>query len=366
MASLTKKGEWYSLLFCDARRTPARKRVALRTRTKREAEGLRRALEDAYAAGRFDPWSGDVAAFLRGPEPTEAEPAEPALRLLGPAADAFLAEKARLRAKTSAHYRGILSLFVRHAGAGLPVGEVTPELVLSFLDSTRCNATSRQNYCFRVGVFARWLLERGAVREDVTRRVTLERPPDKFAEKLISPAQLEAVVAAAQASSTPYVADVARVAFGLALRLGEVCAMRRGWVDLEGRRLTVRQGGGFVTKSGRDLTKPIPQGAFDVLARRCSGLSDPEAYVFENMRGRPLSPGWTSKRFKAAARAAGLPESAHFHGHRHGGISRVVAGGASIEAARRFAGHASVEMTMRYAHLHDRQYEAQVLAAAGG
>lgn len=365
MASLTKKGEWYSLLFYDAARTPSRKKVALRTRTKREAEALRRALEDGAASGRFDPWTDDPVLYLRpaAPAPT---PAALDLTQLGRAVDAFLADKDRLRPTTAAHYRGVMGLLVRHVGRELPVGSLTAAHVLSFLDSTRCNATSRRNYCLRIGVFCRWLLERGAVTEDVTRRVPLERAPDKFAQKLISPAQLVAIVTVAEASRTPYIADVARVTFSLALRLGEVCAMRRSWVDLDTRRLTIRQSDGFVTKTGRDLTKPIPQDAYDVLVRRCAALHRPDDLVFINSRGNALNPKWTSKRFKAAVRAAGLPESLHFHGLRHGGISRVVAGGASIEAARRFAGHTSVEMTMRYAHLLDRQYEEQVLTAVGG
>lgn len=366
MASLTKKGEWYSLVFFDAGRIPTRKRVALRTRTKREAEALCRTLEDGVASGRFDPWTQDVPTFLRAPDPEVASTETMDLAVFGTAVEAFLSEKDRLRPKTAAHYRGILSLLVRHVGDGLDVRSISAQHILSFLDSTRCNATSRRNYCFRVGVFCRWLMERGAVSKDVTRRVPLERAPDKFAEKLISPAQLDDIVKADEASSTPYVADVARVAFGLALRLGEVCAMRRGWVDLEGRRLTVRQGEGFLTKTGKDLTKPIPQDAHDVLARLCVGLSAPGDLVFRNSRGNALNPSWTSKRFKQAVRDAGLPECLHFHGLRHGGISRVVAGGASIEAARRFAGHASIEMTMRYAHLLDRQFEDQVLAAVGG
>lgn len=56
MASLIKQREWYYIQFYNAQRKPKRKRVPLKTRTKRKAKKLFRKLEDAYAEGEFDPW----------------------------------------------------------------------------------------------------------------------------------------------------------------------------------------------------------------------------------------------------------------------------------------------------------------------
>src|SRR5690606_11671651 len=135
----------YSLVFHDASRTPARKKVALRTRTKREAEALRRTLEDAFAAGRYDPWRQDPLDYLRPGADDDPPQGGPDLTLIGPAIDAFLAEKARLRATTHAHYSGILNLLLRHVSRDLPTAALAAEHVLSFLDQTRCNVTSRRN-----------------------------------------------------------------------------------------------------------------------------------------------------------------------------------------------------------------------------
>jgi integrase len=196
--------------------------------------------------------------------------------------------------------------------------------------------------------------------------VELPKAPDKLAGKLVTRAHLDAFTAEAEASGLSYLADVARVTYGLALRRGEVCAMRADWVDLDARTVTIRQGRGFQTKAGRDVTKPIPADAFAVLVRRLKIMGSADAFVFTNTRGEPLQGPSLSRTFKRVARRGGLPETVCFHGLRHGGISRAVAGGASLEAARLFAGHSEVAQTARYTHLSPECYAGQVLTAFDG
>lgn len=56
MASLFKQREWYYVQFYNAHREPNRKRIPLKTRTRRKAKKLLRRLEDAYAEEAYDPW----------------------------------------------------------------------------------------------------------------------------------------------------------------------------------------------------------------------------------------------------------------------------------------------------------------------
>lgn len=355
MASLSKQDGRYYLKFYDEARRPRRKTLSLKVRTKDAASRLQLKLENDYALGRFDPWTDDPFTYDRTPVRTQVS-------TLRAAYDAFMLTRAGCRTTTRDHYRWCLEPFVTFLGDDFPTKQLTWQLVLAWLDSTGAGVQSRHTYLSRIGIFCRFLVEEGVLKADVSKKVPLEDPPDKFAQKLITESDLDRIVALAQRSRVPYVADLAVVAFSLALRLGEVCAMKRSWVNLEARRLTIVQSDGFATKSGREASKPIPERALAVLAKRCDRLGADD-YVFRNTKGRPLEPKQTSKMFKKLVRRAKLPEAYTFHGLRHGGISKAVAGGASIEAVRRFASHAKTDMTMRYVHLLDDQYADQVLRA---
>lgn len=58
MATLLKQDNWYYSQFYDKHRSPQRKRIALKTKTKRAAQCLHQQLEDRYARGQYDPWTG--------------------------------------------------------------------------------------------------------------------------------------------------------------------------------------------------------------------------------------------------------------------------------------------------------------------
>ena len=59
MASLFRRGNYYYLQFCDAGRTPRLKQIALHLRHKFDALRKKVELEDAFVAGRYDPWRGE-------------------------------------------------------------------------------------------------------------------------------------------------------------------------------------------------------------------------------------------------------------------------------------------------------------------
>ncbi len=272
-------------------------------------------------------------------------------------------EGAGCRKPTRDHYRWILGAFTDFVGPGEGVGVITPEIVGAWLRSVSLNLTTQRTYWKCVGIFVRWLIQRGWLDTDVTKEVVLQRAPEKLASKLITELDLQLIIRTAREPSTPYIAEVALATFDLALRLGEECAMRGRWIDLERGNVTIQQEADFTTKSGRELGKPLSHRVADLLANYAVGMN-PKEHVFQNSRARAMEKKHTSKTFKRIARLAGLSESITFHGPRHGGLSRAVSRGVPLEAVRMFAGHAKSDMTMRYVHLGPSWYLNAIWAGA--
>lgn len=291
---------------------------------------------------------------LISPDPFAAEP-RPLLVAVGD----FLASRSHCRQATRNHYKWCLTPLAKFVGESLPTSMLVAEDVSGWLMSVSPNLHTRRTYLKAAGIFCRWLVLHGMASRDITREIPIGTRPDKLSSKMISSGDVCRLADSASVSRTPYMLAVIVVAYELALRLGEVCAMKVSWIDVERGTLTSIQDESFQTKSGASFVKPISARALAVLQSQIEGLA-PEEHVFSNTKGRRLEPKHTSKTFKQIARSIGLKETATFHGLRHGALSRVAQNGASVEAVRRFAGHSSSVMTMRYLHLNDAGYHRQI------
>jgi integrase len=153
-------------------------------------------------------------------------------------------------------------------------------------------------------------------------------------------------------------ADLFRVKFYAGLRLGEVVALRWRDVqflpDLSGGVLHVEHalsaGVEKKPKSGRSRAVPIPQPAAQALARLAArdDYTSPNDYVFCNRLGRRLDPSAIRRRYKRAAKAAGL-RPVKLHGLRHAAGS-VLARSLPLVTVRDVLGHARLTTTNRYLH----------------
>jgi integrase len=157
------------------------------------------------------------------------------------------------------------------------------------------------------------------------------------------------------------------VAVCTGLRRGELTSLRWRNVRLTGSDpfLEVLSGNGFDTKSGHGRTVPLAADALAVLTRRQAERpnEDPAAYVFPGDRGGQLNGDRLSQAFKAATREAGLPEAIHFHSLRHTCASWLAMRGVSLYLIADVLGHASTQVTQRYAHLAPGAAHAAVRAA---
>lgn len=267
---------------------------------------------------------------------------------------AFYEAKAHRAPNTLRLYRTVLDGFLDHAGDGL-VRDVVPSDVLAFLGSRDLNETGRDAYFTRLKAFFRWCRRDGLVEEIATDRVDVPKGPRVFPHWL-SREEFDTILETMRSASDEghddevgWLVPLMVVAAYTGLRLGELAALRWRDVDLDGRRLTVRYRASSRTKSRRDRVVPLARPAVEAL--RGLGTYDRNALVFTGATGGPVNKEYASKSFLRYRRRAKLPEEIHFHSLRHTCASWLVQGGVALVRVKEILGHASIQTTMRYAHL---------------
>jgi integrase len=186
--------------------------------------------------------------------------------------------------------------------------------------------------------------------------------------------------------ATPY-PDRCLVAFaiGTGLRAGELVALRRVDVDIEGRRLMVRFGGppDEPTKTGKIRPVPILGPALeavkawlrDVPEREgCPALFPrlPRVVDREHRFGGYRDPNHVIeyKVWKAALQTAGITRRVRWHDLRHTCASSLVSGWWgrrwSLHEVKDLLGHTTIDLTQRYAHLAPGALEEAAGATQGG
>jgi len=144
-----------------------------------------------------------------------------------------------------------------------------------------------------------------------------------------------------------HVRPLTLLALNTGLRRGELLTLTWGDVDFEIRQLTVR---GANAKSAQTRNVPMNTEATQVLtAWRQIHLPAPSLdCVFGHRDGEPMTR--IDNAWDTVKEMAGLPDF-RFHDCRHHFASRLVMAGVPLNTVRDLLGHASIEMTMKYAHL---------------
>lgn len=140
----------------------------------------------------------------------------------------------------------------------------------------------------------------------------------------------------------PHARHAVALALDTGLRRSEL--FRLAWRDIDWKRnqLTVRR-----SKTGKFRTIPLTQRAVQALkAQREQGKDRDLVFGFVDLK----------KSLASAGRRIGV-EGLHIHMLRHTFATRLRDRGASIDRIGALLGHASYEMTLRYAQLRPRQLE---------
>ncbi|NMA27447.1 MAG: site-specific integrase [Burkholderiales bacterium] len=152
--------------------------------------------------------------------------------------------------------------------------------------------------------------------------------------------------------------DWAIVGFALAtgLRQGEMLSLRREDLDLRLGMITLRR-----SKHGEQRHVPMNQSARDALAIILGGHSS--GWVF------PAPRGGGPRRGDSVYRGVLVPalkrayiENFHWHDLRHTFCSRLVMAGVDLRTVQQLAGHKTITVTMRYAHLSPGHQRAAIMA----
>jgi len=208
------------------------------------------------------------------------------------------------------------------------------------------------SHLFNMAVEWRWLEVRPC------RIVKLPQSPGRIIA--LTPKQEASLMEAAIADADP---DCwLFVMFGLhtAMRHSEILRARYDELDLDNRRLFVPE-----AKAGQ-REQPITQALSDALRGERAMRDDQEGWIFPTPRPKASLTGHRYRMedpFRRAVIAAGLdPKLVTPHVMRHTAITKLVQAGVDIPTIQRISGHKSVEMVLRYTHVHgthiDRAMEA--------
>lgn len=180
----------------------------------------------------------------------------------------------------------------------------------------------------------------GYLAYNVGAALRLPKTKDKLAERILTEAEVIALIYAAKA---PRDALLLRVLYVTAARVGELCDLT--WADVQPNGDT-----GQVTLYGKgNKTRAVKLSAatWQALAPL---RAEPGAPVFVSRKGGKLDPSQVHRIVRAAAKRAGIPGNVSAHWLRHSHASHALDRGATVALVRDTLGHASLATTSRYTH----------------
>ena len=134
------------------------------------------------------------------------------------------------------------------------------------------------------------------------------------------------------------------ISLNTGLRRGELFSLQWENINLKAATITIV---GEYTKSGKTRHIPLNKTALEIVNRWKQQSLD-ERLVFPSVNGNKFTT--TKKAWKKLLDDAQI-ENFRWHDMRHHFASWLVMGGIDLNTVRELLGHASIQMTLRYAHL---------------
>jgi len=268
--------------------------------------------------------------------------------------DEFTRSLTSVSPRTVEAYRADIAAFIdwcERAAIDGPsaVQRITLRRYLAFLNTRRYARRTVARKAAALRRYFRWLSRVGSIAVDPSARLSAPKG-DARLPHVLAGSELDVLFAAPPGGSPTDDAvalrDVAVVEllYGSGLRVGELCALRPGDIDLR-RRLVVVWGKGSKQRQV-PMTPPSAESIAVWLANgRATLVTDasPGDVVFLNRRGRPLSPRDVRRILDRRASAP-----THPHALRHTFATHLLDGGADLRAVQELLGHADLATTQLY------------------
>lgn len=294
-----------------------------------------------------------------------AEDADPE-RTFRQATDDWLESLESRGSRSADVYRKRLEIYVWREFGGARLADITKPMVMSWRDRLArkfAPATVNGNLTCLSSAFS-YFVDRQWVERNPCSRVRAVEDPQQSYNWIRTREEITKLLAACAGPLREMVA----LALATGLRLDELLHLEWSDVDLAKRLVTVHRGRQGTVKSGRIRHVPILDSVLEMLremalrrggaklvfpspSRKTSGSRG--ATVLVGVRTKP----GVREIYKLALERAGLDTSLRWHDLRHTFASHWMMDGGDIFKLSRILGHATVAMTMRYAHLAPTAFE---------
>ncbi|MGH9124084.1 MAG: tyrosine recombinase [Acidimicrobiales bacterium] len=255
-------------------------------------------------------------------------------------------------------YRGDVRDFIEWAERGQIQGpERVSRLVLrrylAYLTTRGLAKTSIARKASALRRYFDWLRRQGVLTTDPAERISAPSGPSRL-PRVLGPSDLDALLDHPPLRATEQPREVQQrdtavleLLYGSGLRVGELCGLRIGDVDIRQRMVTVWG------KGSKQRRVPISRPAGDAVAAWLQGgraamatAESPADALLLNRRGRQLGPRDVRRLLD---RRAASPT--HPHALRHSYATHLLDGGADLRVVQELLGHASLRTTQVYTHV---------------
>jgi integrase/recombinase XerC len=287
---------------------------------------------------------------------------------------AHLRDERGLSAHTVDAYRRDVTQFLAFAArAGVTdPAQVEPLLLRRFLALQRTRGLAAASIARKGAALRacfRFLARRGLVADDPAAGLGVPRGPKRL-PVVLKAQQVDRLIAAPDPVDPVGLRDrvILELLYATGIRVGELCGLRLGDVDLAAD--TVRVLGKGAKERVVPFGEPARAALLDYLARGRSAMlpvehaagARPNAAagsgsgagreaLFFNRRGRPMTQRDVRGMLERYRVAAGVPTGTSPHTLRHSFATHLLEGGADLRAVQELLGHVALTTTQTYTHV---------------
>lgn len=221
-------------------------------------------------------------------------------------------------------------------------------------NGARLAAQTQADILTAVRVFCSWLVRRRVILYNPAAELELPRIPTRIPREILSPAEVEQVLAVPDVSTPTGLKDRAllETLYSTGIRRSELARLEIGDLDFDRGSLLVREG-----KNRKDRLIPIGDRALRWVAKYLADgrpqlvVPPDDSVLFLTARGKPYRPNGVSGLVTGLIAASGVGKKGSAHLLRHSMATAMLEGGADIRFIQEMLGHRSLRTTEIYTHV---------------